>query len=375
MSKLAQDVGLANAILESRFPRMCDLPADLAAFIVDPNAHDRICLADKKHSCSLTNPVLWEGAQPISSLPSPNSYGPIRKKRRNRGDRKHHWCVTAFKKDIHINYDCKDVLYCMKQLEVCDRTGREHWQIYIEFRTAKRIKQVQRIIGDPHCHCEKRTGSRDQAREYCRKKDTQKLVDGKPVQHEFGIWRENNHSKPTLSDMLATDMNLEDLIIESPVTFVYHHRGLQALYNYRDGKTSSHFRKIDIYVYIGPTGCGKTRRAVAYSPDHFKLNPADTLWFDGYRGQKVLIIDDFNGGIKYRTLLTLCDGYAYNAPVKYGFVWAKWTTIIFTSNVLVQDWYQNKSKEELAPLHRRISTVIHMGAPVAPRLNFIDLST
>ena len=41
-----------------------------------------------------------------------------------------------------------------------------------------------------------------------------------------------------------------------------------------------------------------------------------SLWFDGYRGQKTILLDDFYGWIKYHTLLQITDGYPYQAPTK-----------------------------------------------------------
>jgi len=58
------------------------------------------------------------------------------------------------------------------------------------------------------------------------------------------------------------------------------------------------WRIMNVKVYWGPTGTGKTRKAM----DHesvYKLDMANSLWFNGYNRQKRLVVDDFYGWIKY----------------------------------------------------------------------------
>lgn len=77
----------------------------------------------------------------------------------------------------------------------------------------------------------------------------------------------------------------------------------------------------------GPTGCGKTRLAVALGGDDFWINNGTLRWFDNYEGQEVAIIDDFRkeqlpieSGLAF--FLRLIDRYAFMAPVKGDFtVW------------------------------------------------------
>ena len=45
-------------------------------------------------------------------------------------------------------------------------------------------------------------------------------------------------------------------------------------------------------------------------------NTNGTLWFDGYRGQKTLILDDFYGWLKYGDLLKILEGHPYRCQMK-----------------------------------------------------------
>lgn len=79
------------------------------------------------------------------------------------------------------------------------------------------------------------------------------------------------------------------------------------------------------------------------------------MWFDGYSGQKTLILDDFSGDFcNYRFLLRLLDCYKMKIEVKGGHAWAVWTTVVITTNVHPSGWYPHV---DTTPLQRRIKEI------------------
>ncbi len=256
---------------------------------------------------------------------------------------------------LPTTFDKTIVRYVLYQREICPETKREHFQGYIEFFDNYRRGQVINVLGA--CHLEPRYASRTAAREYCRK-----ALGALPnTQVEFGQWRVDITRKRKLSDMLTCNMSLNDLIQESPVDYVRYHRGLHRLYFRRSAERAKVFRKVTVDVLVGPTGCGKTRRALE-EPDVFKLPLSKNLWFNGYQGEKCLVIDDFYGNIKYGFFLQLLDGHPLSVEIKGGFVHAEWTKVIITSNKDPADWYRMQFGLPAA-LERRISNIIHMVAP------------
>ncbi len=273
---------------------------------------------------------------------------------KKRGARKRHWCFTSFRSYADFSetkFDAKVVRYVIFQEEECKVTHRRHIQGYIEFFDCMRIGQVKGCIGESHL--EVRRGSRTEAREYCKKADT--AVAG--TQFEWGEWREDKTRKRKLSEILKSNDSLDDIVENNPEWFVRYPKGLKALFARREEKEARAFREnLTVEVLVGPTGCGKTRRATE-GDDWFLLPTSDRLWFDGYRGQKTLILDDFYGGIKYSSLLRILDGHCQQVQVKGGFVYARWTKVIITSNNLPATWY----KAGLTPaLARRITTVVQL---------------
>ena len=50
------------------------------------------------------------------------------------------------------------------------------------------------------------------------------------------------------------------------------------------------------------------------------------------RGESVLLIDEYQGGIDAEAFLRIVDGHPYQAPCKHGFIPARWTVVVVVSN-------------------------------------------
>lgn len=102
-------------------------------------------------------------------------------------DRYRNWCFTTY---IKPEPDTKDIGFMVYQKERCPTTAREHFQGYVEFKSAKRINGVKQIFSNCGIHLEHRLGSQQQAIDYCTKLDTQVA---KPV--FFGIRKNQGHRR------------------------------------------------------------------------------------------------------------------------------------------------------------------------------------
>jgi len=118
----------------------------------------------------------------------------------------------------------------------------------------------------------------------------------------------------------------------------------------------------NVVLIYGPPGCGKTKEAFAQHPDLWEppitTSKKESTWFDGYVGQKAVLLDEFEGHLPLNSLLKLIDKYVRQVPVKHGFTWFHPETIIMTCNEHPSKWYSygDRVQKEIA-LRRRICEV------------------
>lgn len=121
-----------------------------------------------------------------------------------------------------------------------------------------------------------------------------------------------------------------------------------------------------VYWFYGETGTGKTKEAVRigeeeFGGDYWISNSGDD-WYDGYRGQKCVILDDIRAtNWKFNNMLRLTDRYRLRVPVKGSFVQWLPETIIITAPGTPEEVYSNHSTGEtfdgIEQLLRRITEI------------------
>lgn len=82
-------------------------------------------------------------------------------------------------------------------------------------------------------------------------------------------------------------------------------------------------------------------------------------WFDGYEGEKVIIIDDLDETFLGHYLKIWLDHYACTGEIKGGQVALQHTTLIITSNFTPAELFADKP-HNIIPIARRC-TIINMG--------------
>lgn len=228
------------------------------------------------------------------------------------------------------------------------KKGTEHLQGYIEFDNATRFNKMKQLIKKGHF--ETRRGTRDQARDYCMK-------DGNFT--EIGDWTKGGQGKrndlKTAMDMVKEKKTRLEIMEEVPSTYARHSKFIEQYKGELEKKESEEFRKVDVEVLWGDAGAGKTRKVMEECPKVFTVNPEDNFPFDGYDGEKAILIDDFTGGgIKYHNLLRILDGHKLRLNTKGGHRYAVYNKVYITSNQAPEDWYMIGMTPALK---RRLSTV------------------
>jgi len=239
-------------------------------------------------------------------------------------------------------------------LEVAPTTGTPHLQMYMEFKSQKRISELRSLIS-PRAAFFKRKGNPIQASSYCRGDYTTTKGKYKPkndVVFEYGELSKQGERSDWRSarDLLHDGRSVVDVIETQPHLLP----NIRALTQYQTLISKSSHRELKVIVLYGVSGSGKTRWAFDNYPELFSKPDGD--WWDGYANQQTVLLDDFAGGLPFHTLLKVADRYPLSLPVKGGFVPAQYTTLIITSNKHPSQWYT----AGLGAMRRRIHQIAHL---------------
>nr|WAE42373.1 MAG: replication associated protein [Cressdnaviricota sp.] len=269
------------------------------------------------------------------------------------------YVFTSFDIDLRdkwLNSPNEKIRYMVFQLERSPTTNRDHLQGYLELKAPARLKQIKEILGSDQIHLEIRHGKREQAIAYCKKDDTR----------IEGPWEIGNPNivQGYRSDLVSVKTAIDGGMPNSEIAdefFSQWVRYRNSFEMYRNLKLNvKRDSSIDpsIFVLFGPTGCGKTRTANETFPNAFWMRkPAQNaqIWWDGYQGQTVVIIDEFYGWLPWDFLLRLLDRYPLTFDVKGGTVECLAHTFVITSNRAPEDWYPKI--DDKSPLMRRLTHI------------------
>ncbi len=306
------------------------------------------------------------GAIPARKLGHPIApfIGPANKLTKQQGSKGYrHWCLTlnnpVLTGEEYLDALKKhpDIRYAVLQLEEGDE-GTRHFQAYLEFNKQKTLFALK--VLEPRGHWEARKGTREQARAYCMKEESR--IEGP---WELGDWAKGGKgARVDLIKACATvkERGLHALALEDPSVYVKYSRGFEKLSFELRGKRANPPRVI---LHYGPTGAFKTGLVLHRHPDAYK-KPAGTRWFDGYKDQKVLLLDDFAGassGFRLDYTLQLLDRYDIDVEMKGGHVRLMAEYIYVTTNIHPSAWfnYETRGGQYLA-LARRFHEVIYFEA-------------
>lgn len=157
-------------------------------------------------------------------------------------------------------------------------------------------------------------------------------------------------------------VSLNKLCFEEPQIVSRNLRFLEKVQSILDKEQTKEFRNVEVEVLIGDAGVGKTRQVFEKEPDVFTVNPEDSFPFDGYDNEEAILIDDFEGQLKYKHLLKILDGHQLRINVKGSHRYARWKRVYITTNEEPSKWYQRG----LTPaLNRRLKKVTRLGFEVA----------
>lgn len=261
------------------------------------------------------------------------------------------------------------VYWCM-----CDEIGEQgtpHTHIFLVCKNSVMFDTLhKRFYG---AHIEAAKGSNQENRDYIRK-EGKWLGDAK---HEtnladtFAEWGElppERSSRETQAEqiiqMVSAGKSNAEILSEIPGAYNKLNYIEQARQTLLEEQYRSKWRNLDITYIWGETGSGKTRSVMetyGYANVYRVTDYAHP--FDGYKGQDVLLFDEFRSSLPLAAMLTYLEGYPIELPCRYANKVACFTKVYLISNIPLEKQYPNVQLDEPASwtaFCRRIHHVLRL---------------
>lgn len=184
--------------------------------------------------------------------------------------------------------------------EVGEEKGTPHLQYGICFKNQRTLRSCRKSLKGSDVR--KMKGTPEQVKTYCTKQDEDAYEYG-----EMPSQGKRTDIDAVKDRILNGDATADTICVENPEFFHQYGRTLDRLEmialrkRYRTEMTTGEW-------ITGPTGCGKTHRAMEdYHPDTHYVKNLNEDWWDGYKGQETVILNEFRGQIKFSELLDLVD--------------------------------------------------------------------
>jgi len=255
------------------------------------------------------------------------------------------WWIFTFPQHEFTPYLHPDSNFCTGQLELGEG-GFLHWQVTINFKRSQDLAWCRKNFGNFHAEpCM----DPDASIAYCSKEETR--IQG--THFSLGKKPFQRGSKRDWAEVyeLAKQGSLEEI---DPSILVPNYGAIKRIY--QDNLKPVAIERT-IHVFWGRTGTGKSRRAWSEAGlDAYPKNARTKFW-DGYRNQEHVVMDEFRGAIDIGNILTWFDRYPVIVEVKGSSICLVATTMWITSNLHPNDWYPQLDNETRAALLRRLNIV------------------
>lgn len=243
--------------------------------------------------------------------------------------------------------------YAIVGEEVCPSTGRNHQQCYTYWTKKRTLRGVKDLLfPNTSAHIGDRDGNpcfgspRDNAI-YCSKTDPSKIIIGTepPSPKECGAkggartrknWEE--------ARALAKEGRFDEIDADIAVA---HYLSLKAIHKDHPARPEHLVKPCGLWVH-GVPGSGKSFWTRQQFPGAY--DKIANKWFDGYRGEDVIIIDDLDTSHTFMSyfLKRWADQYPFTAESKGGSMCIRPKTVIVTSQFRIEDiWIDWDTRQAL----------------------------
>lgn len=210
-----------------------------------------------------------------------------------------------------------------------DTAGKEHYHLLLQFRGQRTLKKVKEYLSCTWAHCEP-CRSLTAFDQYL--SDGHTTIEG-PVETGVKIDRGYRTDFERVTAMAKQGKTARDIYTDMPSMLRYPTAVATAVRELCPPPVIR--RTIKVFYLWGATGTGKTYRARMHYPDAFMWSGpyVDGRTFDGYRDQRVIILDEWKSAEWPLTVMNaFTDEWVKPIPCRYSNKQTLWQVVVITSN-------------------------------------------
>jgi len=263
-------------------------------------------------------------------------------------DKRHHSWVFVInnytESDMFaVQYLFKKVAYGIVGKEVAPTTGTPHLQGYCRLIDSMSMPALKKILTRAKLIV---ANGGDMANQVYSSKEAIWLEVGTPSEQG-----RRNDLKEIAMLIKNKEITMQELMFEYPDMYLRYSRSFEKMFAavlpMRETLPEVHWR-------WGKSGTGKTRYVIEKFERSEIYIKDGTSWWDNYRQQQCILIDDFDNGIPFRTLLRILDRNHEQGQIKGGYVYINSPYIYITCEHPPDYYWQGN---EYTQVFRRLTSV------------------
>jgi len=250
---------------------------------------------------------------------------------------------------------CRGAKYGIYGFELAPTTGTPHLHAHLYYENPRAINGIKKKLDKfQKSRIEYSKGDSLSNRNYC-------IKDGDFYEYGKMPTQGERTDLQSLRDKISNGTRVDEIVMENPIAFHTYGRTLERIETIVMRKKFRTEMTKGIWYY-GATGVGKSHKAFEdYDPETTYIKNTNTKWWDGYKQQDTVILNDFRGEISYNELLNLVDKWPLNVPVRnredIPFTSKK---LIITSSLRPEEIFKNRNRSDSIEQFRRRFEILEM---------------
>lgn len=295
----------------------------------------------------------------------------------NDNTRSRKWLLTINNPVEHnMQYDViKDILGKFKAVKywcMCDEVGANgtyHSHLHIYGDNAIKFATVKKKF--PSAHIDYCRGTVSDNRDYIRKegkykgstKEETNIPETFEESGDVPLERQGQRNDLIdLYDMIKSGMSNYEILEQNPEVMLHIDKVERVRYVVKQEEYKNKFRELEVCYCFGKAGVGKTRTIMEkYGYENVSRVTDYYHPFDCYKGQDVIIFEEFRSSLRIQDMLNYLDGYPLDLPSRYNNKVACFTKVYIISNLPLDEQYravQKEYEETWKAFLRRINKVL-----------------